>query len=341
MIDLRSDTVTKPTQEMRRAAAEAEVGDDVYGEDPTVNRLQEMVAELLGKEDAILVTSGTQGNQLALLSLCSPGTEVILEEESHIFLYEAGAGAAFAGVQFRPIKGNRGSMDSSDVEKAIRQDNIHFPPTSLICMENTHNRAGGAVLPLEEMKAVYQVASKNNIPVHLDGARIFNASVASGVPVKDYAACATTVQICLSKGLGAPVGSVLAGPRDVIEKARRWRKRMGGGMRQAGIIAAPGVVALQTMVDRLAEDHKNARLLAEGLAELKGLMLNPKAVETNVVVMQLQSMTAANFIQKMKEKGVLVTYFGPNTVRMNTHKDVTRTDVSKVLVAARSVLAEH
>ena len=242
-IDLRSDTVTKPTEAMRRAMAEAEVGDDVYGEDPTVNRLEECAAEILGKEAALFVTSGTQGNQIAILCHAGPGDEIILEADSHIFYYEAGAASALAGVQTRPLPGRRGMMDPADVEGAIRGDDIHFPRTALICLENTHNRAGGAVLPLDRMAALREVAD-HRIPVHLDGARLFNAAVAMGVDVREFARFADSVSVCLSKGLGAPVGSLLAGEKAFIDEARQWRKRLGGGMRQAGVIAAPALLAL-------------------------------------------------------------------------------------------------
>jgi len=338
MIDLRSDTVTQPTEEMRRAMAAAELGDDVYGEDPTVNRLQEMVAEMLGKEDALLVTSGTQGNQVSILAHCPPGSEVIVEEEAHIVYYEAGAAAALAGVQFRTLKGERGAPDAAQVREAIRADNIHFPPTSLICLENTHNRAGGAIIPLEKMESIYQVACEHGIPVHLDGARLFNAAVATGIPARKFAAFTHTVQICLSKGLAAPVGSVVAGPREWIERARRWRKRLGGGMRHAGIIAAPGIVALQTMVERLAEDHANARFLAEGLAAMPGIEIDPRLGETNIVVATLKKMKAADFTRALRERGVLANPFSSYKVRFVTHKDVSRVDVEKALKEIAAVL---
>ena len=338
MIDLRSDTVTKPTGAMRKAMMEAEVGDDVYGEDPTVNRLQEMVAEMLGKEDALLVTSGTQGNQVSILTHCRPGTEVILEQDSHIYCYEAAAAAALAGVQLCALRGERGVLSAEQVTGAVREDNIHFPPTSLICIENTHNRAGGAVLPLDKAKAVYEAAAARAIPVHLDGARLFNASVASGIAVDKIAACATTVQICFSKSLAAPVGSAIAGPRDWIGEARRWRKRLGGGMRQAGVIAAPAIIALQTMIERLAEDHANARFMAERLAELPGLKLSPSEVETNIIVVDLIGITAARLVQALKERGVLASLFGPRKVRFTTHKDVTREDIEQALRIIKEVL---
>lgn len=338
MIDLRSDTVTLPTEQMRRAMFEAPLGDDVYGEDPTVNRLQELAAEMLGKEAAMLVPSGTMGNQVAIATHCQPGTEVILEQDSHIFYYEAATASIVAGVQLRPLPGRRGSLPADLVEWAIRQDDIHLPPTSLICLENTHNRAGGLVIPLADMQAVYEVASRHGLPVHLDGARIFNAAIASGIPVTEYTACTTSVQFCLSKGLGAPVGSIIAGPQDFITEARRWRKRFGGGMRQAGIIAAPGIVALETMVERLAEDHQNARILADGLAELNGIEFNPADVETNIVIVRPTAMSVSQFGAELQKRGVLTVVMEPDQVRFATNKDVNRSDILKTLEAVREVL---
>ena len=338
MIDLRSDTVTLPTEEMRRAMYEAEVGDDVYGEDPTVNHLQEMAAEMLGKEDALLVTSGTMGNQVAVLTHTRPGTEVILEQDCHIFYYEAAAASVFAGVQMRPLKGNRGALAARQVEEAIRGDDIHLPPTSLICLENTHNRAGGTVIPLGTMQAVFDVACRHNLPLHLDGARIFNAAVALGVPARELASCTTTVQFCLSKGLGAPVGSLLVGPKTWIEEARRWRKRMGGGMRQAGIIAAAGIVALKTMVERLAEDHANARFLAVSLAALPGLEFDPSSVDTNLVIFKPTALSACSLIDELEKRGILAVLMEPDRVRFTTNKDVTRAGVEKALAALKDIL---
>ena len=262
-IDLRG-TVTKPWNDA--AMAEAGVGDDVYGEDPTVNRLEECAAEILGKEAALFVTSGTQGNQIAILCHAGPGDEIILEADSHIFQYEAGAASALAGVQLRPLRGIRGKMDPEEVERAIRDSDIHFPRTALICLENTHNRAGGAVLPTDHMAALREVADRHGIPVHLDGARLFNAAVALGVEAREIARFADSVSVCLSTGLGAPVGSLLAGPKSLIDEARRWRKRLGGGMRQAGVIAAPALLALTkwwTGWRRI----RNAKRLACALAE--------------------------------------------------------------------------
>jgi threonine aldolase len=338
MIDLRSDTVTVPTKEMRRAMFEAEVGDDVYGEDPTVNRLQEMAAEMLGKEDALLVTSGTMGNQTAVLTHCRPGTEVILEQDCHIFYYEAAAASVFAGVQMRPLKGIRGALSAEQVEAAIREDDIHLPPTSLICLENTHNRAGGTVIPLETMAAVYEVAVRHGLPLHLDGARLFNAAVALGVPAKELAACATTIQFCLSKGLGAPIGSVIVGPKAWIDEARRWRKRLGGGMRQAGIIAAAGIVALETMVDRLAEDHANARFLADSLANLSNLEFDPADVDTNLVIFKPTALSAYELVDELKKRGVLAVVMEPDRVRFTTNKDVTREDIQTALATLKEIL---
>lgn len=338
MIDLRSDTVTLPGEEMRKAMYEAELGDDVYGEDPTVNNLQELAAEMLGKEAALLVVSGTMGNQVAIATHCQPGTEIILEADAHIYYYEAATASVVAGVQPRPLAGIRGALPADLVEWAIRSEDIHLPPTSLICLENTHNRAGGLVVSVKDMKAVYEVAVKHSIPVHLDGARLFNAAIAAGVSVKEFTACTTSVQICLSKGLGAPVGSILAGSREFIAEALRWRKRFGGGMRQAGIIAAPGIVALKTMVGRLAEDHEHARILANGLAGVKGIEFDPKNVETNILIFKPLKMTAEKLIDELKKRGVLAVGMEPDRVRLTTNKDVNRSDVEKALAIVKDVL---
>lgn len=333
MIDLRSDTVTKPTEEMRKAMYEAEVGDDVYGDDPTVNQLEEVAAHILGKEAALFVTSGTQGNQVAVLTHCTPGNEIILEAESHIFYYEGAAISAFAGVQPRPIKGDRGQINPEDIKQAIRdKQDIHQPETQLICLENTHNRAGGAIIPLENMAKIYEVASEHHIPVHLDGARLFNAAVALNCPVKDFTQYTTTVQVCLSKGLGAPVGSIIAGSREFIQRARKWRKRLGGGLRQAGVLAAPGLLALTKMVERLKEDHMKAKKLAEGLANLDGMELASK-VETNIVLVDIakKGVSSNEFVEAMKKEGILASSFGPTLVRFTTHYDVTDEQIKLAL----------
>lgn len=339
MIDLRSDTVTKPTKEMREAALNARVGDDVYGEDPAVNELEQTAAKLLGKEGALFVTSGTQGNQIAVLTHCNPGNEVIMEAESHIFYYESGAISAFAGVQPRTLKGIRGAMDPLEVEGAIREDDQHFPETSLICIENTHNRAGGAIVPSSNMKEIYTIAQKNHIPVHVDGARLFNAASALGVPLTEFTQYCDTVQVCLSKGLGAPVGSIIAGSEAFIKKARKWRKRLGGGLRQAGIIAAPGLYALNHMRERLAEDHENAVLLSEGLSSIPSLTI-ANNVDTNIVVAEVSAlgMNSAEFTSLLKKEGVLAVTFGPSLVRFTTHLDVSKDDIEKTITVVRKLV---
>lgn len=336
-IDLRSDTVTKPTEEMLRAMAEAEVGDDVYREDPTVNRLEAIAAEILGKEAALFVTSGTQGNQVAVLTHCVNGDEVIAEADSHIFYYEGGAMSALAGVQTRTLAGERGALRAEDVERAIRGNNIHFPRTKLICLENTHNRAGGAVISVAQMKSVYDIAKKHGIPVHLDGARLFNAAVAQGVAVSELSAFADTVQICLSKGLSAPVGSILAGDRAFIEEARWWRKKLGGGLRQAGYLAAPGIIALTQMTERLAEDHERAQQLAKGLRQLS---LQVEQVETNIVLVNTDSIgqTAVAFLERLEEKGVLAVDFDEYVVRFTTHRHISEQHIETVVAAVEALL---
>ncbi|GEC88512.1 low-specificity L-threonine aldolase [Brevibacillus brevis] len=336
-IDLRSDTITKPTEEMLRAMAEAEVGDDVYREDPTVNRLEAIAAEILGKEAALFVTSGTQGNQVAVLTHCVNGDEVIAEADSHIFYYEGGAMSALAGVQTRTLVGERGALRAEDVERAIRGNNIHFPRTKLICLENTHNRAGGAVISVAQMKSVYDIAQKYSIPVHLDGARLFNAAVAQGVAVSELSAFADTVQICLSKGLSAPVGSILAGDRAFIEEARWWRKKLGGGLRQAGYLAAPGIIALTQMTERLAEDHERAQQLAKGLRQLS---LQVEQVETNIVLVNTDSIgqTAVAFLERLEEKGVLAVDFDEYVIRFTTHRHIRDQHINTVVEAVEQLL---
>ena len=338
MIDLRSDTVTKPTEEMRKAMYTAEVGDDVYKEDPTVRELEETAAEILGKEAALFVTSGTQGNQIAVLTHCRPGQELLLEEESHIFYYESGAVAALAGVQTRTIPGHRGAMVPQDVLNAIRTEDIHYPETGLICLENTHNRAGGAVIPVENMEAIYSIARASKVPVHLDGARLFNAAAAAGVDVKEFAKNTDTIQICLSKGLGAPVGSIIAGDIEFITKARKWRKRLGGGMRQAGVIAAPGLIALTKMKDRLGEDQWNARVLAEAIESTPGMKL-ARQPETNIVVADVAGLniTSDVFVERLRSEGVISGTFGPTFVRFVTHYDVSEDQIQEAIEAISKV----
>lgn len=340
LIDLRSDTVTVPTPEMRKAMYEAEVGDDVYGEDPTINRLEERAAQMLGKEAGLFVVSGTMGNLVAILTHTRPGNEIILEAESHIFYYEVGGCAALGGVMVRTVAGERGAIAPGKLEEVIRGPDIHSPPTGLIALENTHNRAGGAVIPLENIKAVREVAGRYGIPMHLDGARIFNAATALGVPAAEIASYFDSVMFCLSKGLAAPVGSLLVGSKEWIARARKWRKMVGGGMRQAGILAAAGIVALEQMVDRLAEDHANAKYLAAGLAEISGLKINPEEVETNIVRLDVAGtgMTGEEFCAELKLRGILASPFGPTIVRLVTHKDVSRADMEKTLSVISQML---
>lgn len=333
IIDFRSDTVTKPTEDMRKAMYEAEVGDDVYGEDPTVNRLEETAAEMFGKEAALFVTSGTQGNQLAVMTHTKHGDEIILEAEAHIYLYETGGIAALAGVQTRTIKGHAGQMEVAQIEREIRDPNIHHPQTTLICLENTHNKAGGRVLPLSYMQQVRELANKRQLPIHLDGARIFNAIAATGTSAAKWAEQVDSLQVCLSKGLSAPVGSLLIGTKEFIDRARYLRKRIGGGMRQAGVIAAPGLLALTTMVDRLVEDHDNAKRLAAGLAEIKGISIDPAVVETNILLADIRGTGFSNeqFINKLKEVGILSSGFGEGIIRFVTHREISRQDIEEAL----------
>ncbi|MBS3949287.1 MAG: low-specificity L-threonine aldolase [Peptococcaceae bacterium] len=339
VIDLRSDTVTLPSAAMREAMAKAAVGDDVYGEDPTVNLLEQRAAELLGKEAALYVSSGTQGNLLALLSHCERGDEVILESESHIFMYEVGGMSALGGLVPRRVDGIKGILQPEAVRANIRSENIHYPRTGLICIENTHNRAGGTVVTVEQTQALATVAREHNLPLHMDGARLYNAAVALGVSVKDLAAPCDSISLCLSKGLGCPVGSVLVGSKSFIAKARKYRKMVGGGMRQAGIIAAAGLLALETGVERLQDDHKNARRLAEGLAKL-GVAVDFDSVQTNIVAVKSQSvgLNPAELVQKLDAKGVKSNAMSSEITRFVTHLDISEQDIDEVLTRISQVL---
>jgi len=334
MIDLRSDTVTKPTPAMRRVMAEAEVGDDVYGEDPTVNRLQEKAAEITGTEAALFVPSGTMGNQVAIAVHTRPGQEVIVEATSHIYNVEMATMARFSGVQPRVVFGERGVFSAEQVRHAIRPKLYYLAQTGLVCLENTHNAAGGRIWPLSVAREILEIAHAQGIPVHLDGARIFNASVATGIPVSELVRGFDSVMFCLSKGLGCPVGSLLCGSREFIEEARRVRKALGGGMRQAGILAAAGLYALEHHVERLAEDHENARILAQGLSEIPCLSVTPP--ETNIVIVEiLRGPTAAELAERLKRRGVLVAPAGAGTearkLRLVTHLDVSREDILRTI----------
>ncbi|MBO8128674.1 MAG: low-specificity L-threonine aldolase [Peptococcaceae bacterium] len=340
IIDLRSDTVTKPTKEMREAMYRAEVGDDVYGEDPTVNRLEEKAAALVGKEAALYVPSGTMGNQIAVLTHTARGDEVILDEESHICYYEVGSPAMLAGVQLKPVAGLLGPEGPDRLRAALRPENIHFPRTRLVCLENTFNRGSGTVMSPEMMANLYNLARERGLSVHLDGARIFNAAVASDIDVKEFTRYCDSVMFCLSKALAAPVGSLLAGDADFIARARKYRKALGGGMRQAGVLAAAGLVALDR-IPELAEDHKNAKVLAAGLAELPGLKIDLPRVQTNIVVVEVAKQPgAATFAAALEARGIRCSSFGPDQLRFVTHLDVSRNDIEYVLQVAREILQE-
>jgi threonine aldolase len=317
VIDLRSDTVTRPTQAMRRAMFEAALGDDVFGEDPTVNRLEEYVAALLGKEAALYAPSGTMCNQVGVFVNTTRGDEVLLHEGAHVFNYEAGAPALLSGVQLRPLPGEGGVVSPETVRAAVRPENVHFPRPKLLCLENTHNTAGGKVFPLEDFAAVAAEARELGLKVHLDGARLFNAQAATGIPAREWCEHADTVSVCSSKGLGAPVGSLLAGDAETIREARRARKAFGGGMRQAGVIAAGSLYAFEHHAERLAEDHERAKKLANGLREA-GYQVNPP--ETNIVLVEVEKPEA--FLQALAREGVLATPGKAGFVRLCTHLDV-------------------
>jgi len=338
VIDLRSDTVTLPTPAMRRAIAEAELGDDVFRDDPTVNRLEALAAETLGKEAALLTASGTMSNLVALLSHCQRGDEVLLGSEAHILHYEAVGGAALGGLELRPLPNDsRGCIDPAAIEEAVRPPDIHQPRTGLLCLENTHNRCGGTVLSEADLQAMAQVARRWGFPVHLDGARIFNAAVALGVPVAQLARPVDSVSVSLCKGLACPVGSVLCGSAEFIQRARRYRKMVGGGMRQAGIIAAAGIVALETMIDRLAEDHENARLLAQGLADIPGVRLVPPQVDSNMAFFTLDGVNSLELAGRISQAKVMCLDEG-GRVRVVTHYGIERADVEEAVERIRATV---
>lgn len=343
MIDLRTDTVTQPTQAMREAMARAEVGDDGFGEDPTVNQLEALAAAKLGKEAALFVASGTMGNLVALLTQCVRGDEIIVGDRAHIFTSEQGGAAALGGIVLHTVPNQPdGTLALDDIRAAIRPDDIHYPRTRLIALENTHLRTNGAVLKPDYMRRVRELADAHNLLVHLDGARIFNAAVALGVDVQVLAREAHTVQFCLSKGLAAPVGSLVVGSAEFIARARRTRKLLGGGMRQAGVLAAAGIVALETMVERLAEDHANAKYLAECLADLPGIELDPTTVQTNMVIFGLapNGLTARVLAERLRAQGVLMQVRGEYLLRAALHYGITRADVDAAVGALRRALQE-
>ena len=340
IVDLRSDTLTLPTPEMRDAMARAEVGDDVWEEDPTVKRFEAMAAERLGKAAGLFVTSGTMGNLVSVVSQAQAGQEVVLDLDSHIFNNEVAGASVVGNVQMRPVKTARGFLTPDQVREALRPANIHNPPTGLVCIENTHNRHGGTCCTPEEISAVAAVAHGAGVPVHLDGARLFNATVALKRSARDFVRDVDSVTFCVSKGLAAPVGSVICGSREVVARARRVRKMLGGGMRQAGVIAAAGLVALERMVDRLAEDHTNARVLAEGVARLPGLSVDLASVQTNIVIFGVERGAAAasaaataELVAGSAARKVKIHAIGPTSIRCVTHKDIDAEDIARTLDA--------
>jgi threonine aldolase len=338
VVDLRSDTLTLPTQAMRDAMARAEVGDDVWEEDPTVRRLEDTAARRTGKEAALFVSSGTQGNLVSVLAQTRAGQEVVLDADSHIFNYEGAGAAVFGGVQTFPVKTARGFLTPEQVREHIRPNNIHIPMTGLVAVENTHNRHGGTCCTPEEIADVAAAARAHGVPVHLDGARIFNAAVALGRPVADFARPVDSITFCLSKGLAAPVGTLVCGSREFVTRARRVRKMVGGGMRQVGILAAAGLVALESMVDRLAEDHANAKALAAGLARMPRVRLDPGKVQTNIVIFQVdREGGSAELAAGCLARKVKIHQIGPGAIRCVTHKDVDREDIDRALEAFREI----
>ena len=342
VIDLRSDTVTQPTEAMRRAMFEAEVGDDVYVEDPTINLLEEKSAAMLGKEAALFTPSGTMSNLLAVLVNTRPGDEIILGSEAHMLVAEVGGASAVGGVIMRTIPNEiDGRLDLEIIKQTIRPDNIHFPHSTLLCIENTQNRCGGRVLSAEYTAEVTELAQRNGLKVHLDGARIFNAAVALGIPVSKLTEQVDSVSFCLSKGLSAPVGSLLCGRREFITSARKWRKMLGGGMRQAGIIAAAGIIAIEKMVDRLADDHANAKRLAIGMSELPGITVYPDRVQTNIVLFEPPAKVAPQeFSKLMEDHRVLAKPYGGRKIRAVTNRMVSSSDIEETLDSLKQIVEE-
>ena len=335
VIDLRSDTVTKPTAEMRAAMLAAEVGDDVYGEDPTVNRLEALAAATLGKEAALFVCSGTQSNLLALLSHCERGDEYIVGQQGHTYKYEGGGAAVLGSIQPQPLDYEAdGSLDLDRVESAIKPDDPHFAKTKLLCLENTQ---GGKVLPLDYLKSAQEFTRARGLGLHLDGARVFNAAVHLKVPVSEVSRYFDSVSVCLSKGLGAPVGSVLCGTKALVAKARRWRKVVGGGMRQAGVLAAAGIYALENNVERLATDHENARALARALTGIEGVAVAPNGAQTNMLYINIEPQRSVRMREVLKSQGILIS--GQGSIRLVTHLDVNRADIDRFAVAVRESFA--
>jgi threonine aldolase len=339
VIDLRSDTVTRPSPAMLEAMMKAKVGDDVFGEDPTVNALQERVAALFGREAALFVPSGTMGNEICIKAHTNPGDEIIVDQESHIFVYETAAPSLLSGVQMNPLKGRRGVFTTEQLERAVRPPAYYMPPTSLICLENTHGRSGGSVIPLADIQRIREFAAERKIKLHLDGARLWNASIASGTPPKEYARCVDSLSVCFSKGLGAPIGSMIVGDGPFIERARKYRKIFGGGMRQVGILAAAANYALDHNVERLKDDHAKAKFLAEQLSRLKGFRVDLEEVQTNMVIAETSDsgMAREKVLDLLAAKGVLLTPEGHSGVRAVTHLDVSMEEVRRAAAVIQSL----
>lgn len=336
LVDLRSDTVTRPTPEMYAAMQSMPVGDDVLGDDPTVIELERLAAETIGKEAALFVPSGTMGNQIALACHCKPGDAILIEEEAHVLYYEVGGPALIAGVVSWTLPSHRGAMDPEYVERRVLKANLHTPGTTLLCLENTHNRAGGAIIPQATMAAYREVADRHGMKVHLDGARVFNAAVGLGIPVREIAQHVDTVNFCLSKGLRSPVGSLLCGPTDFIDRARIWRKRLGGGMRQAGVLAACGIVSLTQMVDRLADDHARAKRIGQALSELPSLRVDLDTIETNMVLVHTDA-PAAEWQARLQDKGVLCFPVAERRLRLVLHADVDDAKTDRAIEAFKTL----
>lgn len=338
--DFRSDTVTRPTENMRKAMAEAVVGDDVLGDDPTVQKLESLAAEMVGKEAALYVPSGTMANSISIKCWTTELDEVIVEERAHLYNMESTHMTFIARVTPRPLLSNRGAMDPEEVERNIRKPTVHIPRTSLICVENTHNNWSGAVVPMENLKAIREIADRHEVKIHFDGARVFNAIHATGIPVKEYAKIGDSLMFCLSKGLSAPVGSMLTGPKDFIDYARRVRKALGGGMRQVGVLAAPGIVALTEMVDRLKEDHVRAKKLALAIQDLPGIDLNPDHTDTNIVIFGFNhaKISIPEFLARLKDREILALATTGGRIRFVTHNDIGDKDIEKAISAFREIL---
>jgi threonine aldolase len=338
--DFRSDTLTKPTKEMRQVMMEAEVGDDVFGEDPTINRLQEMMAELTGKEVALFVVSGTQGNEVCVSALTEPGKEIIVGKESHIFNYECGGPALLSGVQMYPVNENNGVITLEQIQAAVRHEDVHYPQTNLICLENTHNRAGGVILPLENIQKISEFAKNNDLKIHLDGARLWNASVETRISLKEYCQYFDSVSLCFSKGLGAPVGSIVVGDKKLIHRVHYYRKVFGGGMRQAGILAAACIYAVENHFERLKEDHQRAKRFAEAISKIPVIKVDLETIQTNIVIfdVDIPGFVAEDFLAKLQENGVLMLEIDPNRIRAVTHLDLTDEDLEKAVEVLSNLL---